>query len=422
MKKKISFLIVAVLVLIFFGFGCERDEEDILAPSNLILEYATNGKDLILTWTASGTADIDGYYIYFNDVKIDLVVDTVTTYTHVDPDTVGEYKVTAYRGNNESAGATAFSATYLFAPSDLTLEYAANGKDLVLTWTASKTVDIEGYYIYFNGGQIGNVAATVTTFTHVDPDTVGEYKVTAYRGEDESTGATANFVPYIIAPSALILEGATNQDDLVLTWTASRTPDIDGYYIYFNDGEIGDIATTFTTFTHINPATVGEYKVTAYRGSDESAGPTASDVPYEGIGELWDMDTPEIIFYSGWGWNWSTGTGFSYSVIEANKNNIEFYYDSDNTLTSGRDLPWGVNETGFLRIASYTNAGNVPTIGYMNYELVDEGQAYALIALKTYSTTWHYIKLRIDSYSSTPHDRIAFTYAFQLVPKFTLLD
>ncbi len=422
MKKKISFLSIAVIALIFFGFGCEKDEENILAPRDLILEYATNGKDLILTWTASETADIDGYYIYFNGVKIDHVDDTVTTYTHVDPDTVGEYKVTAYRGNNESEGATAFSVTYVFAPSDLILEYAANGKDLVLTWTASTTTDIDGYYIYFNGGRIGSVVATVTTYTHVNPDTAGEYKVTAYRGEDESTGATANFVPYIIAPSALILDGATNQNDLVLTWTASRTPDIDGYYIYFNGGEIGDVAATVTAFTHINPATVGEYKVTTYRGGDESAGVTASTVPHEGIGELWDMDTPEIIFYSGWGWNWNTGRGFSYSVIEVNKDNIEFYYDLDNTLSSGRDLLWGVNETGFLRIASYTNAGNLPTMGYMNCEDVITGQAYALIAVKTYSTTWHYIKLRIDSYSSTPHDRIAFTYAFQLVPNFTLLD
>ncbi len=225
----------------------------------------------------------------------------------------------------------------------------------------------------------------------------------------------------ILAPSALILEGATSENDLVLTWTASGTADIDGYYIYFNSVEIGDVLPTVITFTH-SPVTVGEYKVTAYRGSDESAGATASTVPYEGIGELWDMDTPAGTGYSGWGWNWTTGTGASYSVIEANKDNIEFYYDSDNTLTCSMELPWGVNSTGFLRITSYTNAGNLPTTGYTNFEDVIDGQAYALIAYKTSTTTWHYIKLRIDSYSSTPDDKITFTYAFQLVPKFTLLD
>ncbi len=224
----------------------------------------------------------------------------------------------------------------------------------------------------------------------------------------------------ILAPSALILEGATSENDLVLTWTASGTADIDGYYIYFNGGEIVDVAATVTTYTHVNPATVGEYKVTAYRGSDESAGATASTVPYEGIGELWDMDTPTGTGYSGWGWNWTTGAGASYSADSTNKNNIEFYYDSDNTLTSAWDL-WNVNETGFLRITDYTNAGNLPTRGYTNFEDVIDGQAYALVAKGTL-VTWHYIKLRIDSYSSTPHDKITFTYAFQLVPKFTLLD
>jgi len=226
----------------------------------------------------------------------------------------------------------------------------------------------------------------------------------------------------ILAPSALTLEGATSENDLVLTWTASGTADIDGYYIYFDGGEIGNVAATVTTYTHVNPATVGEYKVTAYRGEDESAGPTASTVPYEGIGELWDMDTPPGTGYSGWGWDWLTGTGASYSVVETNKDNIEFYYDSDNTLTSSKELAWGVNETAFLRIADYTNAGNLPTTGYTNFEDVIISQAYALVVYKTSTITWHYIKLRIDSYTDTPEDKITFTYSFQLVPKFTLLD
>ncbi len=228
----------------------------------------------------------------------------------------------------------------------------------------------------------------------------------------------------ILAPSALTLEGATSENDLVLTWTASGTADIDGYYIYFNSVEIGDVLPTVITFTH-SPVTVGEYKITAYRGADESAGATASTVPYEGIGELWDMDTPTGTGYSGWGWDWTTGTGASYSADSTNKDNIEFYYDSDNSITSGNYLPWGVNETGFQLIGNYTHAGNLPKksdLGYETYIDVITSQAYALVVKRTYATTWHYIKLRIDSYSSTPEDKITFTYAFQLVPKFTLLD
>ncbi|MCD6417704.1 hypothetical protein J7M00_02845 [bacterium] len=228
-------------------------------------------------------------------------------------------------------------------------------------------------------------------------------------------------------PSSLQLTGATNETDLVLTWSPSPTEDIDGYRIYLGTTLLADeedLTPTTTTWTHIAPTTVGEYKVVAVRDDEESPAATASTEPYEDTGELYDFDTPSDQGYSGWGWNWTTGVGAFYSFSTDNASEIDMYYDSDNTLTSAdyysEDFP---NTTGFIVLTNtYDNVGNVPTEGYANSAPVGEGQVYAIVIMKDHTDEWHYAKLRIDSYSASPYDRITFTYAYQTVKNFSLLD
>ncbi len=222
-------------------------------------------------------------------------------------------------------------------------------------------------------------------------------------------------------PTALQLTGATNETDLILTWSPSPTEDIDGYNVYFNGTLLAEGITT-TTYTHIAPTEVGTYTVTAVRGDEESPATSASSEPYEDTGELYDFDTPSES--SGWGWNWTSGVGASYSFVVDNATSIDFYYDSDNTLTSAdyysTDFP---NTTGFIQTTSnYDNVGNVDTTGYSNSVDVGENQVYEIVVMKDYSGEWHYVKLRIDSYSATPYDRITFTYAYQKISNFTLMD
>ncbi len=224
-------------------------------------------------------------------------------------------------------------------------------------------------------------------------------------------------------PTNLTLHGATNETDLVLTWSPSPTEDIDGYIIYFNGVELAEVDASTTTYTHTAPDELGTYEVVAYRGDEESSAATASTELVEGTGELYDLDTPTDVGYSGWGWNWDTGAGASYSVNENNADYIDFYYDSDNTLTSADVLDWSDFTTGFQVIAAdYDNVGNLPTEGYVNYVDVGEGQVYGIVVFKNHTDEWHYVKLRIDSYTSSPHDRITFTYGYQTVPNFSLMD
>ncbi len=98
MKK--LFLLLLLVPFIIVMTGCEEDPtEAIGAPNALQLVGATNGVDLVLTWSPSSTVDIDGYKIRFEGTEI--WDGTATTYTHVAP-TLGEYEIVAYLGSDES--------------------------------------------------------------------------------------------------------------------------------------------------------------------------------------------------------------------------------------------------------------------------------------------------------------------------------
>jgi len=223
-------------------------------------------------------------------------------------------------------------------------------------------------------------------------------------------------------PQNLVLKGATNEVDLELSWSPSPTEDIDGYIIYFNGAEIADVDADVTHWTHVGPTGVGTYRVTAYRGDEESAAIEASTEPYEGTGELYIRAAP-VGYNSAWGWNWTSGEGASYSLMSENKSYIDMYYDNDNTMTSAHILWADGNVTGFKIIdATYDNVGNVPTSGYIDNALIGLNQVYAIVVRKNYTDTWHYVKLKITAVATTPYAKINFNYAYQRVANFTLMD
>jgi hypothetical protein len=102
MKK----LLIAPLVLCFglLFVNCES-EVTLTAPANFALTANTDGISVDLDWDASPTSEeVDGYYIYFNDVLLDS--STTNAYTHTDPQESGDYYVTAYQGETESEAST----------------------------------------------------------------------------------------------------------------------------------------------------------------------------------------------------------------------------------------------------------------------------------------------------------------------------
>ncbi len=104
MKRFLPFLVVA---LVFLMIGCEGEPEEALqAPSNLQIEVTgTDNLSVKLSWTASPTADIDGYVIKLDDIELDRI--TGIEYTHTNPTKLGIYRVRAYRDDDESGAINA---------------------------------------------------------------------------------------------------------------------------------------------------------------------------------------------------------------------------------------------------------------------------------------------------------------------------
>ncbi|HDR91022.1 MAG TPA: hypothetical protein ENN75_02110 [candidate division Zixibacteria bacterium] len=225
----------------------------------------------------------------------------------------------------------------------------------------------------------------------------------------------------ISPPSSLQLVGATDGAGLVLTWSPSSTTDIDGYRIYFNGTEVWE--GTATTYTHPN-ASLGEYQIVAYRGSEESDPLTRNTQTsiQTGTGMIYAFyvsDQP-----SGYGWNLSAGTGSSYSFTTGNASYIDFYYDNDNDLTSAdvysTDFP---NETGFVMSSTtYNDLGVVPATGaasYTNYVTPGLNQTYAVI-IKKGRSYGNYAKLQVTGID-TAQNSISFRWTLQTIDKWRVV-
>lgn len=96
--KKLLPLLGVFLIVSFFGCGDDA-EEALVPPSNLSIVVA--GSDFLslkLSWDKSAS-EIDGYIIYFDGSPIDTATDLTCTHK---PTSLGGYKVTAYKEDEES--------------------------------------------------------------------------------------------------------------------------------------------------------------------------------------------------------------------------------------------------------------------------------------------------------------------------------
>ncbi|MCD6501694.1 hypothetical protein J7L01_03760 [bacterium] len=235
-------------------------------------------------------------------------------------------------------------------------------------------------------------------------------------------------VDAIGAPNALQLAGATNEIDLVITWSPpSSTSDIDGYRVYFDGATEPLWQGTATTFTHISP-TLGSYEIVAYKGSDESdplSFNTEEDYLIEGTFTVYDMDAA-IGFDSGVGFN-SSGVVNTYSMSDdGNGPVVDFYYDSDGTFTSANYLGgvW-VNSTGFKSTSeTWTGLEVMDISGYSNATptAVALNQIWQVVLFKNNTDTWNYAKFRIDATETTPNVSATVTYKIQTIEGWARID
>jgi len=106
MKKLLILLFLVPFVFVMMGSSCEDEPtEAIDPPSGLELSGASDELSLVISWTPSSTADIDGYRIYYQGDTDPIYEGTNATYTHGAGTTapaLGEYEIVAYRGSEES--------------------------------------------------------------------------------------------------------------------------------------------------------------------------------------------------------------------------------------------------------------------------------------------------------------------------------
>ena len=253
------------------------------APADLTASSLTQSS-LILSWAAAAdNVGVTGYDIYQDNLKINSLPVTSTSY-----DVSGLVANTAYifyvqasdaAGNTTNSGTlnvTTLPPPDTEAPTDPANLAASDitQTSLTLTWTASSdNVGVTGYDVYQNGTKINTTPVTVTTF-----NVTGLLQATSYsffaKALDAAGNVSANSntihvtTPDVQAPTTPT--GLTSSNitsiSVTLNWTASTdNVGVTGYDIYRNSVKINATAVTATSFnvTGLSQATSYSFFVRA---------------------------------------------------------------------------------------------------------------------------------------------------------------
>ncbi|WP_454085363.1 PA14 domain-containing protein [Georgenia sp. Marseille-Q6866] len=248
---------------------------DVTAPVAPTVLTATATDTVQLGWQASVSEDTLGYRVYRSleqGVVTEgvaysgetLLGDTSFFDPNVDPGQTYYYVVTAVdAAGNESVASNEVEVTLeqILPPTDVAA--SAGAETIGVTWTASATTSVVGYYVY-RGTEAG-VTADGAPISGADPvmgtsftDNTAEvgkayfYAVVAVDGEGRMSDLSNEVVAQILetpdteAPAAPAELAGTAGDGVVdLSWTASDSEDVAGYRIHRAlEPEVGTSTTT----------------------------------------------------------------------------------------------------------------------------------------------------------------------------------
>jgi len=229
------------------------------------------------------------------------------------------------------------------------------------------------------------------------------------------------------APANVTVSAAANGTDLVVAWDASptegTTDGITGYYVYFKGGStpVATVASGTHTAT-VTTTGVGLVEVSAYRDTMESSKASFTIAPYTGSLVIYGASISGQ--NSGWGWN-TNGGGSSYSLIEANKEDINFWFDDASIFSTGYELygcdvlgpsphNWSspFNDFAIVTGPNYDTMTQAPATGsYDSYTEMVDGQAYYVYIKYIGSSDNYFLKMKVTSYNSTTQElHIDYTY------------
>ncbi len=326
---------------------------------------------LNISWNASTSTDILGYYIYINDTgsttSFHLLNTTSSTFYNVTDlvdDTIYYFNITAYDiVPYESAPLTGNSKTSDITPpnppTNLTFS-AIGGTYLNFTWDASNSSDVQGYKIYINdtGSSssfhwLGNSTNTYFNATNLIENITYYFNITAFdEAHLESTPLQGNNITDELIPETPtdIVFTVIGSTYLNISWNASTSTDVLGYYIYINDTGsttsfrlLDSTTNTYYNVTGLVNDTVYYFNITAY-----------DIVPYEsapltGYKTTIDLTPPEpptnLVFdlnggiYLNFSWTAST----SYDIMG-------YHVFINDTLSSDSFHPLGTTQNTYFNV------------------------------------------------------------------------
>lgn len=228
------------------------------------LAAAPGDGQVVLTWTASTEADLAGYDLFRDGVRVQGAVlgKSVTTFTDTGLTNDRTYSY-ALRARDDAGNPSAASAPVTAKPTDLTppavpaRPSAVAGDGVVsLSWTPSSETDLASYQVLRDGAVIATVTAPTTTYddrSAVNGTTYG-YALSAVDTHGNASAATAppvSAAPRDLTPPAVPtgLTATRGDGQVALRWTASTETDLASYRVLRDGAVVATVAAPATSYT-----------------------------------------------------------------------------------------------------------------------------------------------------------------------------
>ncbi|WP_180357733.1 fibronectin type III domain-containing protein [Streptomyces sp. NP160] len=248
-----------------------------------------------LTWTANTEADLDGYDLFRDGVRVQGAVlgagATSFTDTGLTNDTRYTYTLRArdHAGNSSpsSAGVSA-TPTDLTPPAVPSPPSAVAGDGVVsLSWTPSSESDLASYQVLRDGVVIATVTRPTTTYDDrsVTNGTAYGYALAAVDTHGNASAASSPAVsatPRDLTPPAVPtgVSAARGDGRVVLSWTAGSESDLASYRVLRDGVEVAAVTVPATTYTDtgLTNDTAYQYSVAAYDAAGNGSAASSPQV------------------------------------------------------------------------------------------------------------------------------------------------
>lgn len=285
-----------------FGEIDPEPDNDKIPPS------APNGLKVInigdgtasISWNDNTEPDLAGYRIYLNGNLVNDSLITTNQYTF-DELTNGNTYTAQISAVDLAGNESELSAGVTFTPEQdkppeppKWLKATPGVEEVILTWTANKEPDLNGYYVYRDGGRISSiVSGTTYTDTGLTPGTEYSYYVTAadaagHESEPSETVTVTTNTEYAIIPPTNV-NATPNRSDMEIIVSWSAVPDATTYKIFKNGLIISETSETSYIDRDVEIGQLYKYRIASVIDGEQSS---LSKVAQARILEEFDFENP----------------------------------------------------------------------------------------------------------------------------------